>query len=313
MAITTCFSLVACGDGNGDTDASTGMAIRKSAGAYIVKDYVKEVDANGATVTELVISGETVATAYGTTYADEEISISENAFKGNTSIKKLTVTSDVVKIGKGAFAGMTALEELVLPFAGSKIGAVNEERLIGYLFGSEAYDEGISVTQTVSGDLGVAGETPTTATYYMPISLKTIEIKYEGSEDYVLPQYTFSGIYSALRTVKLSGNITEIGTGAFYGSSVKNITLPETVTKIGNDAFNNCALLTAIALHEGITELGDRAFKGFKGTTMLFPNSLTKIGAECFIESELKKINRELDTFAEIGKWAFEGLTLEKI
>lgn len=303
LAITACFSLFACGDNNGNGDATTGMTIRKSAGAYIVKDYVKEVDANGNAITELTVSGATVATVYGATYNNEEVSIAEDAFKGNTSIKKLTVSKDVVKIGKGAFAEMTALEELVLPFAGSEIGAVNEARLLGYLFGSAEYDAGVKVTQTVSGDLSSADATPTTADYYVPATLKKVVIKYEGTDAYTLPQYTFSGVFSALRSVELSGNIVEIGAGAFYKSSVNSVTFPTSVTIIGNDAFSNCSLLTSINLQSVVT-IGDRAFAKFAGVSVNFPTTVKNLGVKAFAESKLTEIN-SINGFDNIGKWAF--------
>ena len=305
LAITACFTLFACDNGNGDGDATTGMTVRKSAGAYIVKDYVKEVGADGKDVTALTIDGTTVATAYGATYNNEDISIASEAFKGNTSIKKLVISNKVVEIGKGAFAEMTALEELVLPFAGSKIDAVNEERLLGYLFGEEEYDAGVKITQTVSGDLSKTDETPSTADFYIPATLKKVVINYEGEDAYTLPQYTFSGVFSALRTVELSGDkITEIGTGAFYKSSISSITIPAKVTVIGNDAFAKCPLLTSVTLNDDLITIGDRAFEEFAGTQFVFPESVKNIGLKAFANSKLTTIDN-VNNFENIGKWAF--------
>ena len=299
MAVLMCIPMMACDGGDGGSPKS-GLEIRKANGAYIVKSYAKEFNDNGTVKDKLTISGETVV---GENYDGEEIKILANAFKGNNFLKEIEITSDVVEIGKGAFAGMTKLEKLTIPFAGSKIGAVDNARLMGYLFGDTSYDEGILITQTVSGS--EENSDATTATYYVPVSLKEVTIKAPAA-DYVVPENTFSGFDSALEKVVLNGNVTEIADGAFMGSSIQSIDLSN-ITKIGANAFASCPMLKTVTFGAGLEVIGEKAFYKFKGTEITFPTvseKVLKIGTLAFAESKLTEIEG-YEYVLEAGKWAF--------
>jgi hypothetical protein len=75
-----------------------------------------------------------------------------------------------------------------------------------------------------------------------------------------------------------------IASFAFSGcSGLKSVTIPESVTEIGNYAFG-CSGLTSIAIPEGVTEIGHDAFRGCENlTSITLPKSLlTQIGDEFF-------------------------------
>lgn len=66
-------------------------------------------------------------------------------------------------------------------------------------------------------------------------------------------------------------------------SSVKEYTLPETVTKIWGYAFAYNSTLKSVTVNEGVTEIGDFAFHCCKGmTTLSLPQSLETIGQSAF-------------------------------
>ena len=320
MAVLMCIPMMACNNGD-NSSSKSGIDVRKANGAYIVKSYAKEV-VNGEVIDTLVISGKTVV---GNDYNGEEIKIAANAFEGNNTLKEIVIT-DVTEIGKGAFAGMTKLKTLVLPFAGSKIGAVDNARLMGYLFGESSYDEGIAITQTVSGS--EATSDATTATYYVPASLTTITISAK-EEGYVLPEKTFSGFDSALKTVILNENVSEIADGAFMKSSITEIDIPNSVTKIGAYAFASCPMLKTVTFKTipetnkyNLVSIGEKAFYQFKGNKIEFHvnkvldketqelKNVLVIGTLAFAESKLTTIVG-YENVLEAGKWAFyksEGL-----
>lgn len=57
-----------------------------------------------------------------------------------------------------------------------------------------------------------------------------------------------------------------------------SVTIPNSVTKIGEYAFCKCKNLKSIILHEGITEIGNSAFKNCTNLeTITFPESINKI------------------------------------
>ena len=66
---------------------------------------------------------------------------------------------------------------------------------------------------------------------------------------------------SILENVQLSESLTEIS--CFSGcSKLSSITIPESVTSIGDSAFSGCSSLSSITIPEGVTSIGYGAFSG---------------------------------------------------
>ena len=76
----------------------------------------------------------------------------------------------------------------------------------------------------------------------------------------------FPDSYYKLRSVKLTGDATEIPGNAFRGcSAIENITIPSNVNCIGASAFQGCSGLTSIVIPEGVTNIGTKAFSDCPG------------------------------------------------
>ena len=86
-----------------------------------------------------------------------------------------------------------------------------------------------------------------------------------------------------IQTVNLPDFIKNIGTYSFYDSSLSEITLPSSLTSIGDDAFEDCISLTSITLPDSLTSIGGSAFDGCTSLTgITLPSSLTSIGDRVF-------------------------------
>ena len=101
--------------------------------------------------------------------------------------------------------------------------------------------------------------------------------------------------------------VTELCTGAFnMHRELISVTVPESVTRIGNSAFYACDKLENAAIPNGVTEIGDSAFQGCKSLVSLeLPESVTGIRKEAFYGCEsVKRINIPASV-ASIGLNAF--------
>lgn len=97
-----------------------------------------------------------------------------------------------------------------------------------------------------------------------------------------------SGILSgsAIKKAELLPTETEIKDFAFIGCwKLREITIPEGVTKIGYGAFSTCESLRKIVLPEGLEEICDKAFYGCRNLrTVVVPKSLKYVGAGAFAD-----------------------------
>ena len=68
------------------------------------------------------------------------------------------------------------------------------------------------------------------------------------------------------------------------GKLVTDLVIPDSVTSIGDYAFNDCDGLTSVTIGNGVTSIGDYAFYVCSGlTSVTIPNSVTSIGDYAFM------------------------------
>lgn len=100
----------------------------------------------------------------------------------------------------------------------------------------------------------------------------------------VLPAQLLSYITGYIKTVSIPEGYDRIADGAFSNEKVQsvleNVNLPQGLTLIGKNAFQNCSHIKSIELNEGLENIGEKAFYGTSLESVKFPSSL-KIINDC--------------------------------
>ena len=121
----------------------------------------------------------------------------------------------------------------------------------------------------------------------------------EGLDFYPMPDGTYG--VKAGRTQYLADivipstykgkTVTQILPRAFQHSYIKTITIPDTVTGIGEYAFNDSASLTSITIPDSVTSVGSFAFSGCTGLKDVYITDIGKWCGICFEDGFANPLN----------------------
>lgn len=241
------------------------------------------------------------------TYFNEENNRTEAVITGYKGIDNDLVIPDsidnavVTSIGEKAFAESNQFESITIPDSIGSIGEgafdCREDLSKVYINSLENWckiDFKDSASQPMCNfaDLYINGNLLTDLT--VPDSITSIN------------NYTFSGCTSItsvtlpncitkicddafsfcdnLEKVEFGHELKSIGNYAFAYTSLKNITIPDSVTYIGDYAFSCCSF-ESIVIPDSLTSVNDYAFSYCnKLKTVIIPDSVTKIGYSAFDE-----------------------------
>ena len=93
----------------------------------------------------------------------------------------------------------------------------------------------------------------------------------------------WNGEFDGLTSITIPGSVTSIGQSSFYGCrGLTSIKIPDSVTSIGQYAFIGCGL-TSITIPDSVTSIGDAAFDSCLGlTTIVIGSGVTSMGGGVF-------------------------------
>lgn len=195
-------------------------------------------------------------------------------YANRDSIKTVSIGSGVTSIGTYAFYYCYNLTGVMIPDSVTRIG--------GSAFYNCSNLQDVNVT-----DMDAWCRIAFEDLYATPMCYaKNCYLNREKVVSVAVPQgvtalnCTFYGFKDLIR-VTLPDSLTSIGNSVFDGcSSLVSINIPDSVTSIGWSTFSGCSSLVRISIGSGVSSIGSQAFSGCSSLTDVY---LTDMDAWCRI------------------------------
>ena len=183
----------------------------------------------------------------------------------------------------------------------------------------------LAVLAAVAAVLGASAATETVGGYtwtYRIVgdAVEIAAVSPEPTGDVVIPptlgDFTVAGIRgwafedcTKLTGVTLPNSVTTIGEGVFSGCSrLRSVSISTNVTSIGAKAFADCKVLASIVIPSSVTNVGEYAFVGCSELkSVTFPQCICDSGLWYVFDADLIKKVVIADGATSIGESAFEG------
>ena len=243
--------------------------------------------------------------------ADGVTTIGHYAFRDCANLETVTIPASVERIDEGAFSGCTALADVY--FGGTTAEFIRLNTPASMLNNAAIHTADGDFTLT--DPYGVCGDQ-----LYWTVDGTTLTVHGTGAmwDDHWYDSMFDPADYGKIRSVVIEPGATSIGSCAFHDFEyMMNLTIPATVTRIGNDAFSNCGRLTSVYITDlaawcaitfednplysasklyvngslvtdlvipsGATVVSDNAFASFTAiTSVTIPEGVTRIGKNAF-------------------------------
>ena len=113
----------------------------------------------------------------------------------------------------------------------------------------------------------------------------------------------------SLTSLTIPNSVTSIGNEAFSSSGLTSLSIPNSITTIEAGICGFCYGLTSLTIPNSVTTIEDNAFKGcYNLTSLTIPNSVTSIGHNAFDNCGFASLTIP-NSVTTIGDNAFEGCT----
>ena len=225
-------------------------------------------------------------------------------------ITKISIPASVEYIEEGALAGLSALHEVTVDSANENYRS----------YGGNLYTKDRSVLlcrpsakSATSFTIGSPVKRIGSYAMFQSENLQEVIIN-NGVEE--IGSNAFRWCYN-LEKVTMPDTGKKIEVRAFEETAIKEIKIPDGITKIELSTFECCSNLETVEIPDSVTELASNSFWGcVKLTEVVLPEHLEKIGYYAFTHTGLNKINvppsvKKIDNGA-LGYKMKDGTTTKK-
>ena len=202
-------------------------------------------------------------------------SIGESAFEDCFGLTSIIIPNSVTSIGESAFYDCSGLTSIIIPNRVTSIGKNAFEGCSGLT--------SITIPNSVTS---ISNGIFSGCTSLAAITVDAGNTVYDSRDNCnAIITTATNALISGCKNTTIPNSVTSIGESAFQNcSGLTSFTIPASVTSIGDDAFGACTALTSVTFIENsqLTSIGDAAFYNTGLISFTIPASVTSIGDEAF-------------------------------
>jgi sporulation protein YlmC with PRC-barrel domain len=220
---------------------------------------------------------------YTLTLNDVEFDVSSGTIEEYIADYKNIVIPDnfdgvsVASIGIEAFRS-NALTSVTIPNSVTKIG-------------DDAFRDNVLTSVTIPNSVTSIGDSAFNYNKIVMVNdLPSNGFIYARNDDGTDNKKTIVSYGGEAKEVTIPNSVTSIGDYAFLDNALTSVTIPNSVTSIGSYAFLNNAL-TSVIIPNSVTKIGMSAFRSNALTSVTIPDSVTRIGMSAFEKNALTSVS----------------------